>query len=395
MNASTRATAPARPSPARTLAKIGLILLLIEGWVRGPFLANFVLLRYADSARRLRDPTVGHNLSIFFDRVTAVPRDKIRIAFLGDSTMAGVDVGDTDAIPVVAVDSLRQRMGSGDFKAVDGSQIGLYGGDAALFAAKLLGRGIDVLAYGVCPRAFPSHPEDRWVTRVSSQLGVGEIWRLARAGGTRWLLANLSAEHVLGGLVNANWATYAYRGTLRDALRKQAIAPLVARWGYTDIARWVAADAVAAAQTPIAPPPTSPRPKAASYEWTFEGLGYPNANWEALELIGRLCERYLPGRCVIYAVPINPAGWGDVAEPGLYEDYLAHVSMIAGRHGLIFRDFTNALTPEEFLPPNFPRRYDPMHPNRAGRLKFAPMLTDALLEATRNVMSQATARRHD
>ena len=105
------------------------------------------------------------------------------------------------------------------------------------------------------------------------------------------------------------------------------------------------------------------------------------AYFKDMELIGKLCRRYRPGRCVMYASPINPLGREQLAEAGLYEEYLAKVRAVAQRYGLIWRDYTDALAASEFVTPMFGGSRDAIHPNERGRRTLARLLAVPVADA--------------
>ena len=369
-------------NPVATLLKVLVVLAALDWWVRGPFVDSYVAARYVKPFAILHDRTGGRDLPIFFGAL-ARRSTGVRIAFVGDSTMNAVDGLDTTNIPYLTGEELRARLGRNDLEAIDASEIGLYGGDALLFIDKLLGAGADVVVYGASLRALPRYPVTQYVSRIGSELSPADVLRLARAGGSTWLIDNLTAEQVLSGAVRSSWATYAYRSSLRSWLWEGAAQPLVQQWPALQ-----AALQPAPLQQPVA---VAPRlPKAHAYEWSRDDYGGLNANGRALELIGQLCRRYAPGRCVLYAGPVNPLGREALADPGLYEEYLAFLRVLAGRSGLIWRDYSDTMTPADFRPPRYGGLRDPIHLNEAGRAKLAQLLAQPVAEAIGNVTAVGT-----
>src|SRR5262249_53755177 len=158
-----------------------------------------------------------------------------------------------------------------------------------LLTSRILGAGADVLVYGALLRALPRRPQTQYVTRISSELALSDLLRLIDAGGAAWLADNLSGDQVIAGLVHSTWATYAYRSKFPGHLWQGYLAP---RLG---------ADSWAARVTAPGPPPQPATAQKSKRDptlpdWTRSDYGPPNANWDALELLGRLCERSLPGR---------------------------------------------------------------------------------------------------
>lgn len=346
--------------------RVVLVLVLVDYLVATFFVDRFILARYAAPYPVLRDRTSGRNTSIFFTALERAPNPGVRVAFVGDSTMNSADGPDQTFLPMLVQPELQRLFPHIRVETLDASLLGLYGSSAALFIAKLLGRDTDVIVYGVTPRAFPTHPTMRWVSTVSSELDPGDLGRIARAGGVPWLMNNLDSESFLSGLIKSYWTTFAYRSQLRLFLYEFFHRPL--------------------SRLPtslVAPQEDSlqqvPRDRAAlTYEWTRDEYSSPNENWQALLLIGELCRRYAPGRCVLYASPINPLLRERLYEPGLYDDYLSDLRVVAGRYGLIFRDYTDALAPADFRKPKYGGLRDPIHMNTAGRTQLGRLLLEPL-----------------
>jgi hypothetical protein len=195
------------------------------------------------------------------------------------------------------------------------------------------------------------------------------------------MVHNLDGEALMTGMVHSAWATYAYRALLKRYLWEYAAAPVAAvspRFANllqpTSIER---------------PPAVAPRPSARGrYDWTRADYSLDNPNWGGLALFARLCKRYLPDRCVLYTGPLNPHGRAALAEPGLYEAYLAQVRVIAGRYGIIWRDYSNTMNATDFRHPMFGTRgRDPIHLNEAGRGKLAELVVEPATEAVRNAVA--------
>jgi hypothetical protein len=369
-----------RSRPYRTLLKVVVILLAAEYSVRGPFFQRYIVPREVSPFVMLRERTAGRQPSLLIDVLRHMPAKNIRVAFLGDSVMLALDGDDRSTVPYRLTNELRERFRRPGIQAIDCSEVGLYAADATLMASKLVGAGADVLVYGVLLRALPRDPDVRRVTQVSSQLGAMDLWRLVRVGGTQWLARNLSGEDVIGGIVHENWATYAYRSSLRRVLWEDGLHRI-----------FPAGSLVEQVVNPRPLPPhaaTAPRaPRASPFEWTRSEYGPPSANWDAVDLFGRLCQRYAPGRCVLYSSPINPLGREQASEPGLQEEYLAFLRLTATRYGLIFRDYTDALTPSEFLPPKYGGLRDAVHMNPEGRAKLTALLVEPAAEAVAQALS--------
>jgi len=364
-------------NPVATLLKVLVVLAAVDWWVRGPFVDSFVAPRYVKPFAILHDRTSGRDLSIFFGALAQRPAG-VRIGFVGDSTMNAADGLDTTTIPYLLGDQLRTRLERADLEAIDASEIGLYGGDALLFVDKLLGNGVDVVVYGLSLRALPRQPATQYVSRIGDELSPADLRRLVNVGGSTWLMENLTAEQVLTGVVRSGWATYAYRSSLRSWVWERAAQPIARHWPALQAALQPAPLQQQAAVAPRLP-------KAQAYEWSRADYAGPNSNWTALELLGRLCRRYAPGRCVLYAGPVNPLGREPLAEPGLYEEYLAFLRIVAGRYGLIWRDYSDTMTPADFRPPKYGGLRDPIHLNEAGRAKLAQLLVEPVAEAVGNL----------
>ena len=295
--------------------------------------------------------------------------------------MNSADSLDSTLIPYLVGEGLRRRFQRNDIEAIDSSEVGLYTSDGALFVDKLLGRGVDVIVYGLTLRALPLQPVARYVSRIGDEMSLGDLVRMARIGGAPWLVDNLGAEHVITGVVRTNWATYAYRSSLRRFIWESTLEPVAPSWPALErMFKLPAHDW----QVLVAPRQVGKSP----YEWTREAYGIPNPNWEALDLIGRMCQRYAPGRCVLYAGPVNPFGRDRTAEPGLYEDYLAHVRIIVGRYGLIFRDYTDTMSRADFRKPKYGGQRDSIHLNEAGRAALANLLVGPVAQAMQQAIDE-------
>lgn len=351
-------------------ARVLLLLAVVDYFVATRFVWNRIVPGYVTPYPMLRDRTSGRNTSILFEALERVPNPGVRLAFVGDSTMNSADGADQTFVPFLARTELRQRFPALAIETVDASLLGLYGSSAALFVAKLLSRDVDVIVYGVTPRAFPAHPTDRWVSTVPSELDLVDVENIAVSGATPWLLENLGAENLITGIAKSQWATYAYRTELRKYLAEL----------FGQAPTGPAGPNVAS----LAPPPASRDRATLRYEWTKDEYGGPNFNWQALEVVGALCATLAPGRCVLYASPINPLLRDRLYEPGLYDDYLANLRVVAGRHGLIYRDYTDALTPADFRVPKYGAFRDPIHMNPQGRAKLARLLLEPLSQAVEN-----------
>ncbi len=364
--------------PLFLVVKVVAILLVLDWYVAGPFFRSYVMPRYVTRFVLLRDRTGGNNLGILFDALKTLEPRGVRVAMVGDSTMNPGDGLDATLIPYRLGEDLRQHLHRSDVETIDCSEIGLYAGDAALFIAKLVGGAADVVVYGVALRAFPSKPVARWVSRIGEDMDLGDLFRTVRSGGGAWLSRALSAEQILTGLVQTHWAAYEFRTNLRDEFWNKGLQPAVQSW--LGLGEFREPEPVQ--QSPVLAPRAA---RGSVYEWTRAEYGPPSTNWDALELIGQLCQRYAPGRCVLYAGPVNPVGRAQVAEPGLYDQYLARLRIVAGRYGLIWRDYTDTMTGADFRKPMFGGGRDPIHLNEQGRAKLSKLLVEPLAEAVAHV----------
>jgi len=361
------------------IIKVVVLLVAIDYWVKGPFFGRYIVPRYVSPFVLVRDRTGGHNLRIMFDVLRRLPRAAIRVALIGDSTMNAADCVDQMTIPYLVGSGVRRYLKREDVLTIDSSEIGMYASDAVLFIAKLLGTRTDVIVYGVSLREFPRETVSQYVSRISDEMSLADLVRIVRAGGGRWLANNVDAQHLMTGLVKSNWATYAYRTSLREVAWDGTIRRLL---GDQDLlARLQPLPVEQRVQE-------APRVKTGSpYEWTRAQYGMPSQNWAVLELIGQLCHDYAPGRCVMYTGAINPLGREQLAEPGFYEEYLARLRVVAGRYGLIWRDYTDTMTPADFKKPKYGGLRDPIHLNETGRAKLAALLVEPVSEALQSVIA--------
>jgi hypothetical protein len=359
------------------IAKVALVLLAIDYCVEGAFFRTFILPLYVSPHLLLRDRSGGQNLNILFDTLERTPGHRARVALIGDSTMNAADGLDNTTIPYLLGENLRQHMQRQDIETVDCSEIGQYAGDAVLFLAKLLPHQADVVVYGVSLRALPRAPDTRWVSRINEALDVDDFWRIVDVGGASWLRRMMTAEQVLTGLVRSHWSTYAYRGQLRKALSEQVLQPILGR--VPIVGRLLRTAQLPDAQASAPRPPTFN-----ALEWPTVEYAPPSANWEALDVFGQLCATYAAKRCVVYAGPINPLERDRLVEPTLYAEYMARLRIMVGRYGLIWRDYTDAMTAADFRTPKYGGSRDPIHMNEQGRAKLAKLLLEPVEEVLAN-----------
>ena len=356
----------ARARPFANVVKVLVVLAAADWCVRTTFFDQYIVPRFVRGHPLLREGSGGGKLSILFDAMRRSEPGRIRIAFLGDSTMKAMPGADETVVPYLVREELRKRFGQSRIDAVDASVIGLYASDGLLITDKLLGAGADVIVYGLLPRALPHHPVAVWTTRVSSELGPSDLGRLLVIGGGGWLARNFEAEQLIVGILGAGWKTYTYRTLLKRCVSDT----LVQQWPPL---------AALTKPLPAPPQPWSFKPETPrQYVWTYDECGPPNPNWEALELLGRLCGRYAPRRCLIFSGPLNPARRDDLCEPRLYAEYLARLQHLADQYGLVFRDYSEGMTPADFVVPPAPTKPDPMHLNAGGRAKLAAKLVDPI-----------------
>jgi hypothetical protein len=282
-------------------------------------------------------------------------------------------------VPYLVGQGLQRRFGASQIEVIDTSNVGLYAAEGLLFVDKLLGVDADIIVYGLLLRAFPRHPAELWTSRVSGELGVGDLERLLAVGAGPWLAQTVGAEQVLGGVVHSEWRTYAYRSSLRSFLSGH-LRPF-----------WPAMAAVLHAPPTAEEPPVSPRPGGRpQFDWTRVDYGSPNPNWDALELLGRLCARYGPRRCMIFSSPINPEGRDRLAEPGFYEEYLGRLQEVSDRYGILYRDCTDGLTPADFVPGKQGR--DAIHMRDSGRAKLAARLVEPVADLVGGLLAERARR---
>lgn len=363
-----------RLRPYATVLKVILVLVAVDLFVRGPFFDRYIMPGLVRKYALLRERTGGAHPSILFDALDKLPVPGVRIAFIGDSTMQAFGSPDETTVPYLVEEELRRTLGRADIESIDTSIVGLYVGDGALVVDKLVGAKVDVIVYGVLLRAFARDLNTQWVTRLRSEMGLRDLARMTAVGGFPWLVRNVGPEALVGGVVHNAWATFAYRTSLSRWLT-EIEPPLQALLQPPPLAR----------QAAIAPR----APAASGFDLTRENFGYPNPSWEALDLLGRLCRRYAPWRCLVFSGPINPEHRVTAAEPGFYDEFREHVRMVAGRNGIVWRDYTDAMTAEDFLPSPFGgTRRDAIHLNVEGRQKLAKRLTQPLGEIVARIAKE-------
>lgn len=367
-----------RLRPYATVLKVILVLVAVDLFVRGPFFDRYIMPGLVYKYALLRERTLGAHPSILFDALDKLPVPGVRIAFVGDSTMQAFESPDVTTVPYMVEKALRGALGRADIESIDTSVSGLYIGDGALVVDKLVGAKVDVIVYGILLRAFARDLNTQWVTRVRSEMGLRDLSRMTAVGGFPWLVRNVGVESLVGGVVHNTWATYAYRTLLGRWLTKIA-PPLQAVLQPPPIAR----------QAAIAPR----APNASGFDLTREEFGYPNPSWEALDLLGRLCREYAAWRCLVFSGPINPEHRVTAAEPGFYDEFRERMRIVAGRNGIVWRDYTDAMTAEDFLPSRFGEtRRDAIHLNVEGRQKLAQRLAQPLSEIVARVVQERNGR---
>lgn len=359
--------------PWLMLLKVIALLLVVDHWVRGPFFSHYLAPLYVDPFSILRDRISGQNVLLLLDAMRRQP-ESMHVTFLGDSVLRSAEQADTTTAPYLVERQLQERFPAMRLEGVDCSEVGLYAGDAMLLTSKFVGVGSDVIVYEVLPRALPRAPDQEWVTRVSNQLSAPDLWRILRVGGGEWLAHNVTGAQIADGVVTTSWATYAYRSRLKLFVWEVLLPQILPDRG---LVRWLFYGPDTGTGFGLELHPHLP----GQFDWTWAEYGPPNANWEALDLFGRLCHQYLPGRCVLYSGPINPLGRAQAAEPKLLDAYLAHLRTIAGRYGLVWRDYTDAMTPADFIPPKYGGLRDPIHLTIAGNAKLARLLLPPVAEA--------------
>jgi hypothetical protein len=357
-------------------------LVALDVTIRAVFFPRTIFRDYVTPYPILRDRTFSQNWSVFFGVLSRLPRPDLRVALVGDSTVFATEpYGDEACVAMLLRTELRGRYPDVDVEVVDASALGLFGADAALVVNKLLQQDLDILVYGVTLRAFPTRPPIAHMTSLGRELGPGDIARLVALDQGPWLWHTVGGSDLATGLVHSSWALYAYRVPLKRLAWRRAVAPLVTRPSWQE------------AVAPDFPPQLFIEPERrrdSRYRWTRPEYGSSNANWQALTVIGELCERYAPGRCLLYTGPVNPAVRDRLTEPGLYEEYVTRVRTTAARHGLGWRDYSDALSPDQFRRPLLGET-DPIHMNQRGGAELVALIADAL----RDTIDTTLARRPD
>ncbi len=358
-----------------TAVKVLAVLVVIELVVRGPFFERRIMMEHETRFDIVRERTSGQAWSVLFDTLARLPRPPVRIGVVGDSTAfstAGID--ERTSIAWLLRDELHRRLHDAAIEVIDCSQVGLYATDAAMIVNALLGRGTDIIVYGVTMRALPYARMERYADHIRSEQSVADLVRLARSGGTGWLLRTMTPSQIADGIAYSTWRTYAYRGQLKQYVWESFVRPVLATAYPTDVINVLAPAPV---YTPLQTLPG--KGASARYQWTRAEFGRTSENWNALEAIGGLCDRERPARCVWYGGPVNPLSRNtDLAEPGLYDEYLARAEAIAGRHRVLWRDLSDVLAPDQFRAPMFKESVERIHPNPDGGKVIASRLADIL-----------------
>lgn len=358
-----------------------LILVLVDLWVRGPFVRDYLAPRVVAPQGYLRDRTQGQAWSVLFAVIDELPKAHIRIGLLGDSTayVTG-DVNDDDSLAHLLTVAVRARKPISDSEVVDLSQIGVLARDAMLIAAKAASHDVDFLVYGVTLRVFPNaRPSIANVapTRITHELTPGDVIRIVRSGGGTWLRENLSIEDLLDSALRLTWRTYAHRAQLKQVSWEIYGQPFFKRWPPLEKA--LAPRSVRADES-IAPSHGGTD----RYRWSRDRYGMSNASWAALEILTELCRREFYGRCLIYASPLNPLSDGQLVDPVLHGEFLATLQNLVEAKNLHWLDLTTMLPSADFIPPKFGGMWDPIHLSRNGGTKLASRLADTLEQVLPN-----------
>ncbi len=353
------------------VAGVLLLLALIEIGVRTVFLPRYIRSRYSTQTS-LRAWAGGDNLSMLMRALAQRPSKKF-VAMIGDSTMNTLDPNEVE-LPYFTQQELTGRHPDEQFEVIHGGIMGLYATEAALMADRYIGSGVHTIVWGVQSRAFPIAAPRANVTHIRWQMAADDLWRLYRSGMGDWWLSISTPEQTLSGLVAGSWSTFDVRRQLREILWERLRMRLPQTWAAS-IDKRIFADGVAS---------TGPRQNPLRrYRINWEDFG-PNPHWGSIEAVAALCGDFLDSRCVLYAGPINPAVHDDYVEPRVQEYFLEQLRQAAQRHGVVVADLSDALTPDEFREPMFPgQRFDPIHPNQAGRRKLAQLLVEPILRAER------------
>ncbi len=358
------------PSLRARLLAVLVVLAAIDLAVRLWFVPGFVHAYYVAGFATLRDRTAGQNFRVLYDALGKRVGSALRVATVGDSTMNSVDAVETTMIPYQLETELCRAYGAGSFRVIDFSVIGLYATDAALTVNKLMAADVDVIVYGVQFRAFPRRT-GTFATRIGRQQSAADLARCVSAGGSRLLWETANPDDLFAGLVGSVWATYTYHPQLKLWL-----------WGalQTQLKSYGIASGPALAPPASAKVSASPI-KPRSVDWSSDEYSLDNPNWDGLETIGRLCAQHPQTACVLYAGPVNPIGRDRVTDPGLFEGFLARVQHVAESNQIVWRDYTTAMSGDDFQPPKFGKTRDPIHLNPGGRAKMAALLLDPIEEA--------------
>jgi len=345
--------------------KLAACLLAFTAWVAWWFVPRWLVPAWEGR------PTTRHDLVAFLEVLPArVDAADVVIVFVGDSAVGGWPDPRKTLPPKLEVE-LESRLPGRRVQLVDLTFIGLHVEDALLLIAKAFSLDPDLVIYAMSPRVVPAAPPAQYALAIRDLalqpeiVGRVGLWQALRVVGARGLARTL---------VYSYWPPARLRTELARALLAGPGADLPA----------TAHDLLAQLLPRPQPPPRAFLPGTEGrYVWSRaqHRLEPPTDSTRALDALLRLCAR--EGRCLLYHIPINPAEVGGF-EPGLVDEFTAHVRARAAGAAVPFVDFRGAGDPRRFA---MSRRSvpDAIHPTEEGHAAFAPLLAERVVVRLREL----------
>lgn len=342
--------------------KLALCLLAFTAWVKWWFVPNRLVPEWE---RRGDVAPTRHELIAFLETLPArVAPDDLVVVFVGDSSVGGWP-DPRKVLPPKLARALAERLPGRRVQLVNLTFIGLLAEDALLLVAKTFELDPDLVIYAMSPRVVPTEPPAEYamaIRDIALEPGI-----VARAG-LGPVMAAVGFRGLGRTLVYSYWPPARLRTELGRAL-------------LTGGDAWLPAGARDLVEALLPGPPAPDRAflpgPAGPYVWlrAQHRIDPPTPSTYALDALIRLCAR--EGRCLLYHIPVNPAEVGGF-EPGLVDEFAAHVAAEAARAGVPFVDFRRFGDPRHFA---LSRRRvpDAIHRTEEGHAAFAPVLAERVV----------------